>query len=379
MARTRDFRLQVVEGIFKGRPIDPAPREGLKEALALLENIPRKNDEPVLFLDEGRRIGVDLTYEIIELRKDIVYLEKGEAELIGYLETLHSGLRERVDQAVEKLRGLQFNCFITDRDGTINNYCGRYRSSIQSAYNSTFLTRFARNRTLHSIIVTSAPLEAPGILDVSVDPKRAMIYAASKGREFIDLSGKRRTHPIDQEKQKILDGLNERLGQLVKEPAFERFSLIGSGLQIKFGQTTIARQDISGSIPEAESESFLKKIETLVSEMDPQQDHFRIEDTGLDIEIHLATEDSHFDKGDAVKYLEKELNLEMAKGPHLICGDTSSDVPMVEASMARSRNTWAIFVTRDAGLSERVKSTSANSLVVPEPDMLVAILAFLSL
>ena len=378
MVRTRAFRLQVVENIFGEGLIDPALREGLKEALALLENIPRKNDRPVLVLDEGRMIEVDLTYEIKELRKDIVYLERGEEELIGYLEKLHPGLRERVDQVVEKFRGLRFNCFITDRDGTINNYCGRYRSSIQSAYNSAFLTRFAKNRTLHSIVVTSAPLEAPGILDVSIDPKATMIFAASKGREFVDLSGKRRTHPIDEKKQTILDSLNERLSQLVKEPAFERYSLIGSGLQIKFGQTTIARQDISRSIPEAESEGFLKKIETLVTEIDPQREHFRIEDTGLDIEIHLATENSHFDKGDGVKYLEKELNLEMAKGPHLICGDTFSDIPMVEASMKRSRDTWAIFVTRDAGLAERVKSATANSFVVPEPDVLVTILALLS-
>lgn len=379
MAQTRASRLQLVENVLKGQPIDPAPRDGLKQALTALEDIPREDDKPILFLDEERRIQVDLTYEIMELRKDIVYLEKGEEELIRCQERLHPGLLGRVDQAAQKLKRLQFNCFITDRDGTINNYCGRYRSSVQSVYNAVFLTRFVENRTLHSIIITAAPLRDPGILDVSVSPEKTMIYAASKGREFVDLMGKRRTYPIDRKKQKPMDDLNERLSRLVGEPAFEKFSLIGSGLQIKFGQTTIARQDISESIPNAESEDFLRKIQNLVSEMDPKQEHFQIEDTGLDIEIHLITEDSHFDKGDGVEYLERELNLEMEKGPHLICGDTSSDLPMVEASIKRSSDTWTIFVTRDAGLAESVQSTCPNSIIVPEPDVLITLLALLSL
>ncbi|MDA2926848.1 trehalose 6-phosphate synthase [Acidobacteria bacterium AH-259-G07] len=383
MAQSAIVRLEIVENILMGQHTEPGRIESLTSILASLEGIPSENEKRLLLLDDSKKIKVDLSYEIMEMKKDIFYLENGEEEFIKYLEKLHPGFRKKVDSGAQRLQGLQFNCFITDRDGTINNYCGRYRSSVQSVYNSVFLTRFAKNRTVSPIIVTSAPLEAPGIVDVSVNPQKTFVYAASKGRELIDLNGRRRAYPINERKQMLIDELNERLRNLVKQPTFEKFSLIGSGFQFKFGQTTIARQDISQSIPEDESEDFLKKIVSLVSEADPKHENFRIEDTGLDIEIILTIEDPQsghraFDKADAVNYLDRELDLDMANGPHLICGDTSPDVAMIEASMRKTRDTWSIFVTKNNDLAYQVRSVCSNSVIVPEPDMLVTILNFLS-
>ena len=280
---------------------------------------------------------------------------------------------------VQQLKGKSFNCFITDRDGTINNYCGRYRTSVQSVYNALFLARFALNTTTNPIIITSAPLEDPGIVDVSGLPGQTVIYAASKGREFIDLSGVRRSFPIDPEKQQLIDRLNRRLTALVTDSKYERFSLIGSGLQLKFGQTTIARQDISGSISEERSQKFLNVIERIVHELDPSGENFKIEDTGLDIEIILtvACEDAElkdFDKKEAVKFLDRELGLNMGSGPHLVCGDTGSDLPMLEAAMEKSTDTWSVFVTKDPRLGEKAKAVCPRAVTVPEPDMLIAIL-----
>ena len=85
-----------------------------------------------------------------------------------------------------------------------------------------------------------------------------------------------------------------------------------------------------------------------------------------------------FDKGDGIKYLDKELNLDMNKGPHLICGDTGSDLPMIEATMERTNDTWSIFVTKNQELVERVKAVCPNALIVSEPDILVTILNQLS-
>ncbi|MGD8893051.1 MAG: hypothetical protein PVF94_08480, partial [Desulfobacterales bacterium] len=152
----------------------------------------------------------------------------------------------------------------------------------------------------------------------------------------------------------------------------------------KFGQTTIARQDISRSVSEDESEALLKKIRSLVSDIDPENTNFRIEDTGLDIEIILTIEDSEsgpkdFDKADSVKFLDSELGLNLSEGPHLICGDTSSDIPMIEASMSKTDDTWSIFVTEDKELADRVTAVCPNAVIVPEPDMLVTILNLLSL
>ena len=388
MARTRGIRFKVVENIVMNRPISPDWIQSLKDVLAWLEGIGSENEKKILYLDDSmgnisKKIEVDLTYEITELEKDIFYLENGEQAFIDYLSRLHVAFQKHVDNGLNKLNGLRFNCFITDRDGTINNYCGRYRSSVQSIYNAVFLTRFAKKRAKNPIIITSAPLKDPGIVDVSVNPEKTIIYAASKGREFIDLAGNRRTYPIDDKKQEIIDRLNQKLSALLQKPSFEQFSLIGSGLQFKFGQTTIARQDISRSVSEDESEAFLKRIRHLVSDIDPENRNLKIEDTGLDIEIILTIQDSDsgpkdFDKADSVKFLDSELGLNLWEGPHLICGDTSSDIPMIEASMSKTDDTWSIFVTKDKELAGRVAAVCPNAVIVPEPDMLITILNLLS-
>jgi hypothetical protein len=259
MAMTRDVRCKLIENIFAGLSIDCDLIESLKNALFSLEEISSEDGLKLLYIDNSKRISARFIYEISELKKDIFFLENTEKEFIEDLEKLHEGFRKQVEEGVKKIQGLKFNCFITDRDGTINNYCGRYCSSVQAVYNSVFLTRFARKKATNSIIITSAPLSGPGILDVCVNPDKTFIYAASKGRECIDLSGERKIYPIEEKKQQLLNNLNKRLLKLVKEPAFEKFSMIGSGLQFKFGQTTIARQNIRKAIPEPESEKFLEK------------------------------------------------------------------------------------------------------------------------
>jgi hypothetical protein len=379
MAQTRKVRFDIVNQLLSFNSVSKGPYDALQSALISLEMCLKEEHKTILKIDGSEYIDVDLTYEITELKKDIYYLENGEEKFMSYLESMHPNFSSHVQNGVALLKGKYFNCFITDRDGTTNNYCGRYRSSVQSIYNAVFLTRFAKNATSNPIIITSAPLKDIGIVDVSTIPDKVIIYAASKGREFIDLSGTRKSYPIDDQKQQRIGRLNQELNQLIKDPAYEKFSMIGSGLQLKFGQTTIARQDINGSIPEAKSKTFLTLVESIVKKLDPAGKNFRIEDTGLDIEIILTISDEKaglkdFDKADAVKYLDKELNLGLGKGPHLICGDTGSDVPMLEAAMESTDDTWSVFVTRNPELADRVKAVCPNSLTVPEPDILMSIL-----
>ena len=176
------------------------------------------------------------------------------------------------------------------------------------------------------------------------------------------------------------------MSALVQQPEYEKFSLIGSGLQFKFGQTTIARQDISRTIPEDESMAFLKLMQEIVSEIDPGGTYFRIEDTGKDVEIILtvesqdsASELKDFDKGDGVVFLDSDIGLGMEEGASLICGDTSADIPMISASLEKTQDTYAIFVTQDQELSKRVAAVCEKSVCVTEPDILVAILNRLAL
>ncbi|TCD48482.1 trehalose 6-phosphate synthase [Chlorobium sp. N1] len=387
-AETKELREPIVRNIIKQRVVGRACVESLKNALYSLETIyiDDNTGHRLLRLDGMKQIEVDLTYEIRELQKDIYYLEYGEDKFIDYLAKFMPEFRAYVNKGVNMLKGKHFSAFITDRDGTTNNYCGRYRSSIQPIYNSVFLSRFAKNCCTHPIIITSAPLKDFGILNVSINPSHTFVYAGSKGREFIDLDGEFNSFPIEEDKQKLIHRLNDHLRVMLQDPDFEKFNFIGSALQIKFGQTTVARQDISSSIRDDESSAFLEKVKSIVREIDPEGKNFRIEDTGLDIEIILTIDvdenDSlikDFDKGDGLAFISRELGLEGSSGPILVCGDTPSDIPMLKAAMEMFDDVWTIFVTRDHELKKEVQEICPKSITVPYPDILLTILGLLSL
>ena len=381
MFETREIRQRLVGRCLMGSRATRKDVGLLSEALQLLRNIPRIDDRYSLRLGDGHQIEMDLSYETDELVKDIHFFTRSEGAFYAYLKELHPEFEEELEHNCNIMGKIQHRNFITDRDGTVNNYCGRYRSAIQSAYNAMFLSRFAMNAVEHAVILTSAPLVAEGIVDISVAPAELFIYAGSKGRELMSRDGRICRYPIEKNKQLQLDRLNRRLSELVNCSEYGHFSLIGSGLQFKFGQTTIARQDIHGSIPEQESEAFLEIVQRVVAETDPEGVTFRIEDTGKDIEIILTvrrgesdTSLKDFDKGDGVMFINDTLGLHLENGPNLICGDTGSDIPMVGASLQRTDETWAIFVTRDESLKKEVRNICPNSLFFSEPDMLVAFL-----
>ncbi len=382
---TVHIRRQIVKCLLNKERIEEKCVDSLKTTLAVLESLPKENGKYKLSLREGKSIHTELTYEIDELRKDLFYLEHSEDMFYQYLERMNPGFFSELEKGLRFFSGAQFKNFITDRDGTVNNYCGRYKSAVQSIYNSVFLVRFARECALNSVILTSAPLENFGLLDVSVDPGGIFIYAGSKGREYIDKSGRRGGFPVKTAQQQNLDTLNKRLSELLKREEYEQFSLIGSGLQFKFGQTTVARQDIYGTIEKQESEKFLQLVTGIVREVDPENKFFRIEDTGKDIEIVLTMQRSRgtndisdFNKGDGVEFLNRALNLRIEGATNLICGDTSSDIPMVKASLEKSSHTSAIFVTEDEDLKGEVCTVCPNAFFVSKSDILVSILYGLS-
>lgn len=386
-SETRDLRAPIVRNIMKQRVVGQECINSLKNALYSLETIHTDDytGQRVLQLDGKKQIEVDLTYEIRELKKDIYYLEYGEDHFINYLAKFIPDFRKYLNEGIEKLHGKKFNTFITDRDGTTNNYCGRYRSSVQPIYNSVFLSRFAKNCCRFPIFITSAPLKDFGILDVSINPNDIFFYAGSKGREFIDPEGNFHSYPIDEHKQELIHLLNERLRQLLKDPSFEKFNFIGSALQFKFGQTTVARQDISRSINPEESTAFLEKVTSIVKEIDPESKNFCIEDTGLDIEIILTVDRKcgdpakDFDKGDGLKFICKTVGIQTESGSNLVCGDTSSDIPMLKKTAEMCDDVWTIFVTKDRGLAEEVQKICPQNMIVPSPDILLTILGLLSL
>jgi len=384
MDMTKTVRERIVELFLKNQNISSSLISKLYYALDTLESIPEINGRKSLSTDGKKAIYLDLSYEIEELKKDLYFLEHNEDEFHSYLEGLHTNFNSEVASGFNFLKDIQFRNFIADRDGTVNNYCGRYRSSVQSVYNALFLTRFAKNSVKNAIILTSAPLENGGLINISIDPENLFIFAGSKGREYTDTAGIHGRFHIEEDKQSMLNILNNKLSILVKKDKYEIFSLIGSGLQFKFGQTTIARQDIYNSIPEKESENFFSTVTAIVYETDPEEKYFRIEDTGKDIEIILTVESESaagilkdFDKGDGVQYLDSTLGLRLKTGPNLICGDTRSDIPMVATSVDKTDRTWTLFVTEDSDLRQDVRNVCTHSFFVRSPDALVAILNLL--
>jgi hypothetical protein len=387
MQETGEIRRRLVTRLLAGGKADPGDTERLVTSLDALKGIPLRDGRFELSAGEAggsaraaRILHIELDYELDELEKDILFLEGGEEALLARMCALHPGFVEELKGALRfcAAMNLPLGCLITDRDGTVNNYCGRYLSSIQSVYNAVFLSRFAGQAVRHALILTSAPLGNGGLEDLTVSPPGAFVLAGSKGREYLDESGKRGALAVEADKQRRLERLNRRLTELLREPGYEIFGLIGSGLQFKFGQTTVARQDIYGSIPEAESQGFAGVIRDLVCDIDPEGLYFRIEDTGKDIEIILTVEGASglkdFDKGDGILFLDSRLGLDLDAGENLICGDTASDIPMVRAAAEKSPDPWTIFVTREENLKEAVRRASKRVAFVSEPDVLVCCL-----
>jgi hypothetical protein len=320
----------------------------------------------------------NLSYEISESEKDIEFI-KSPGSFLNYLEKVNKGFKKELKEVLEFLKDKTFNFFITDRDGTINNYCGRYFSSAQSIYNAFFLDCFIKNKTEKAIILTSAPLK--GILSLSIFPEGSekIIYAGSKGREYDFGKEHKGRLDIPEQESQILDKLEDEIRKLTLKKEYEKFLYIGSGFQKKFGQLTIARQDISNSISKDESLDFLNKIKEIVKNLDSDERYLGIEDTGLDIEIILKTSEKEmFDKSQGVEFIVKKLDFDLQKGNNLVCGDTFSDVPIADKVVEHNKNTYIIFVTTNRKLMEVLRKKHKKIMFVSSPDVLVAALYLLS-
>jgi hypothetical protein len=374
------IRRAIAGSMIQSMKFSQSYKQELQYLYDTLKALPHK-DNLYTFTQNGEEIGFDLSYELQELEKDITFLNHVPDSFLYYVYQMNrNNIKDEVKQGMTFLRDLNFNSFITDRDGTVNNYCGRYLSSVQSVYNAYFLSGFALLKCRNSVILTSAPLENIGLLDVSVNPPMIFHYAGSKGREYMDIHGRQGSLPIEEDKQQKLDELNKQIAVLVEKPPYRISSFIGSGLQCKYGQTTLARQDIYHTVPDALSQALLGEIRSIVKNLDPAEEYFRIEDTGKDIEIILtigsgdtaAVKD--FDKGDGIKYLHEALGLGLEKGPHLVCGDTASDLSMVEAVRGFSEDVYTVFVTEDTELQRKVSSLCKRSYFVSCPDSLILLL-----
>ncbi|WP_420452563.1 trehalose 6-phosphate synthase [Ilumatobacter sp.] len=380
MHGTIEVRRRLVTDVVEGRPPDPEGVGHLRVVRDALRAIPCTPDGRRLARSDGRSIHVDLAYELDELDKDLAFLAHGDEAVLDLLRERRPDADDERSELVAALDDVDLRTFVTDRDGTVNNYCGRYASSVQSVWNAVFLTRFERSRVERALVLTSAPLDDIGIADLTVTAPGTFVVAGSKGREYVDEAGRRRRYPIDDDRQRRLDELNDGLDDLLGRPGRSVFTLIGSGRQHKFGQTTIAYQDVTDSVPDDRAAEFREEVTSLVREIDPDRSYFRIEDTGLDLELVLTVDDTSdgpsrdFDKGDGLRFLDADIPLGMDRGASLVCGDTASDETMMIASAELAPQVRTVYVTANRQRRAEVSAAVGDTLFASEPDVLVAAL-----
>jgi hypothetical protein len=122
-------------------------------------------------------------------------------------------------------------------------------------------------------------------------------------------------------------------------------------------------------------------VRRTVSSIDPDGSSFSIEDTGKDIEIVVATggeaDIRNFNKGDGLRFIDGELPLRLGEHKTLICGDTWSDLSMLEHARSSGAEFATVFVTNDRELRGRVRELADRYFFVSGPDALVAALGTL--
>ena len=259
----------------------------------------------------------------------------------------------------------------------MSNYCGRYLSSVQGVANALMLHQISLAIRDRRVIITAAPLLKGGLTEVSIQPQGDFILAGSKGREFLDDNGNYYALPIEEEKQSILKALYNELKQLLEQKEYSIFNYIGSGLQQKFGEVALARQNKDYSIPEEKSLDFKAKVVECINKADPKGNTLVLDDTGKDLEINLSFDKSNgndFNKGNGLAFITETLNLNLKDKQILICGDTFSDVPMLNAAQDLDADVSTIFVTANEELKQKVSSIVKNAFFVSSPDVLVFLL-----
>jgi hypothetical protein len=261
-----------------------------------------------------------------------------------------------------------------------------------------WIGNFARRCSENALFITAAPLGgrlgAKGLLELCTLHPGTVKLAGSKGREYYDHTAEKvvELDPLPPVTETLLDRLHRDMVSLCGKPSNSVFLGIGSGLQRKFGEITIARNDPTGSVSELASRRFLEEVEQVINDIDPEGILLEKHDTGTDIEIFPRLSDgrSSFSKGHGLLLLDSELDLRIAEGPNLICGDTPSDVPMIEEALnLMSQNSTAqlavLFVIsseqhrRTPELAEKLRflcrDNNAHCAILPSPDVLVAALA----
>lgn len=320
----------------------------------------------------GRSVATRADYERTELARDIVLAEQGFDAVTQFVTDHDPLVHTQALEVAERLSGRSFAVCVTDRDGTVNGYSNRYVTSVQPAYVAVALTRFATCVCDHFVILTAGPMAQPGVLDLSVMPSDTTVFAASKGREVVLRDGSRRSAYLSPQRQGALDDLASAISELYESDEFAPFRYVGSGLQTKFGECSVAYQDWQSNCPDSLSQAFRAAIDARIRRIDPTLSRFHVEDGGREFEVSTLDADAtSFDKGAGLLFVLEQAGIRLDDRSVLVCGDTASDLPMVERVAESAARLETIFVTTDDSLKQRVRALDPEAQFVDRYESLV--------
>jgi hypothetical protein len=383
MAETANSRRQAAAAILAGRPVPPEIPVFLAQAQADLDEAADRDGRAELELDEDQTLRLDLSEETHQLENDVTYLAEGREALLKQLAKRHHGLRDAVRRGLKDIAGQSVNVLLYDFDAALRAPGQRFVTAVQPIWNAVALARFAQARARHPIIWSEAPLSGPGIADLTTVPPNVFAYAASLGRQYKDTGGHDGAAPLSLEKASLLESINARLAMLLADPSWRAFAFVGSGLQFRRGETIIARQDTLATINEDASLTLLEHIHDIVDAVDPERQHFRVEDDGLDVAVTPTATNQDvwrdYSPAEGLRATDAALSLELGQGPHLVCCGGPAGLPLLEALLPVTKDIRCIFVTDRDDLGRRAINICPKTTVVAHPDLAAAILSAASL
>ncbi|VBB31068.1 unnamed protein product, partial [Acanthocheilonema viteae] len=193
-------------------------------------------------------------------------------------------------------------------------------------------------------------------------------YGASAGREwYLNPSLQFKDDSVNDADLALLTNVFERLEELLEQPEYRNFTWIGSGLQRHYGHITIARQDVNYSVPKHRSSLLYQAVCKIVNEVDPTSATLALREGEFDLKIFTKVALSEvnsatakisgriFNKGHGIRLIKSKMGLKLNCGKILVCGDSETDLPMLEECLICSpANVYTIWVTTNSQLQEKV-------------------------
>ncbi|KAK6009012.1 ADP-ribosylation factor family protein [Ostertagia ostertagi] len=312
-----------------------------------------------------------------------------EAKTKWTLTSSHPVSEEKFKEEVEKAVDLLYDAdhlhyFFTDRDGTLKSYACSYPSSIQPAYSGVIQAQFARRCAQTCCILTTAPMMHVGVLDVSTIPPGYYYYGASAGREwFIDPTNKFKDTSIPEKHLQLLDQVFQLIQELLERQEFRVFTGSAPDYKSITGTLLLHITRYIRLVPTNVSEELFDEIHHIVSMLDPDSTVLEVKTSKLDTKIVLkgkGTEEP-FNKGHGIRMLCEKMKCDLKDGNILVCGDSSTDLPMLEECLKRNPSgVYTIWVTTDEPLQQKVRDlcgshNNTNIAFVSCPEVLLGAMA----